>query len=300
MTAAPQPGSLRAWVLATRPPTLAAAVVPVLVGSAVALGAGGFSLGPALAALVGAILIQVGTNFANDVFDFEKGADTAERLGPLRAAQAGLLSPGAIRRGMWVTFGLAVVVGLYLASVSHLGILLLGAVSIASGIAYTGGPYPLGYNGLGDVFVFLFFGFAAVCGTAFVQMGSIPESGWWSALGLGALSTNILVVNNLRDLPTDQVAGKRTVAVRFGRGFVLAEYVAMVAIALLTPVALLVRGLAGPPVLLPLLVTPLLGALVRQVFTRKGRALNPVLGGSAGALMAYGILLSIGLVAGSL
>ncbi|HYQ47014.1 MAG TPA: 1,4-dihydroxy-2-naphthoate octaprenyltransferase, partial [Polyangiaceae bacterium] len=149
-----RPGSLAAWLLASRPKTLSAAAVPVLVGTACASARGQVKWGPALAALAGSLLLQIGANFANDVFDFEKGADTAERLGPTRAVQAGLLSARSMRRGMWLVFGLALLVGIYLTSVAGPVILLIGCASIASAIAYTGGPYPLGYHGLGDVFVF--------------------------------------------------------------------------------------------------------------------------------------------------
>ncbi|HEY3252974.1 MAG TPA: 1,4-dihydroxy-2-naphthoate octaprenyltransferase, partial [Polyangiaceae bacterium] len=166
-----RPDSLGAWLLASRPKTLSAAAAPVLVGTACASARGQVQWGPALAALVGALLLQIGANFANDVFDFEKGADTAERLGPTRAVQAGLLSARSMRRGMLLVFGLALVIGLYLTSVAGPVILLIGCASIASAIAYTGGPYPLGYHGLGDLFVFIFFGLVAVCGTALVEIG---------------------------------------------------------------------------------------------------------------------------------
>src|SRR5262245_52028020 len=161
--------------MAMRPPTLLAAVVPVAVGTAVAHAERSLRVGPALAALAGALLLQIGANFANDVFDFEKGADTSERLGPVRAVQAGLLSARSVRRGMFVVFGLALLVGAYLTSVAGPSIVVIGLASIAAAIAYTGGPYPLGYHGLGEVFVLIFFGFVAVLGTAFVQLGRVPE-----------------------------------------------------------------------------------------------------------------------------
>jgi 1,4-dihydroxy-2-naphthoate octaprenyltransferase len=157
MTTSEKPSRIQTWLLASRPKTLPAAAAPVVVGTAVAISEGVFSLWPALAALVGALLIQVGTNLANDVFDFKKGADTTERLGPLRVTQSGLLSPAQVLVGMWGTFGLAVIVGLYLVYVGGWPIVLIGIFSILAGIAYTGGPFPLAYNGLGDLFVFIFF-----------------------------------------------------------------------------------------------------------------------------------------------
>ena len=198
-----QPNSIGAWLLASRPKTLSAAAAPVLVGTAAASARGQVQWGPALAALLGALLLQIGANFANDVFDFEKGADTAERLGPTRAVQAGLLSARSMRRGMWLVFTLALAIGVYLTTVSGPVILLIGCASIASAIAYTGGPYPLGYHGLGDVFVFIFFGLVAVCGTALVEIGHVPAVAVACALPVGALATAILVLNNLRDRVTD-------------------------------------------------------------------------------------------------
>src|SRR6187551_3259317 len=195
--------SLLAWWIACRPKTLSAAAVPVAVGSAVAHKLGGFVWQPALAALVGALLLQIGSNFANDVFDFEKGADTQERLGPLRAVQAGLVSPRAMRRGIWVVFGLALLVGSYLTYLSGPAIIIIGLASIASAVLYTAGPYPLGYHGLGDLFVMIFFGFVAVCGTVFVQLGTVPVLAIWAAVPVGSLATAILVVNNVRDRDTD-------------------------------------------------------------------------------------------------
>ena len=246
-----RPGSVRAWILASRPATLWAAVVPVLVGAACAQSQNGFLWGPTLGAFLGAIWIQIGTNFANDVFDFEKGADTGDRLGPLRAVQAGLLEPAQMRRGMVVAFGLAVLCGLYLTYVAGWPIVAIGILSILSGIAYTGGPYPLGYHGLGDLFVMLFFGFVAVPGTAFVNLGYVPEVAWWAALPVGALATNILVVNNVRDRETDRAAGKRTLVARFGRTFGVAEYVLLLFVAYAVPPLLLLQGYGSLFLLVP-------------------------------------------------
>jgi 1,4-dihydroxy-2-naphthoate octaprenyltransferase len=275
---------------------LSAAVVPVAVGSAVAHALDSFALLPALAALFGAIWIQIGTNFANDVFDFKKGADTGERVGPLRAAQAGLLSPRQLFQGMYVAFGLATLCGLYLVAIAGWPIVVVGIVSIASGIAYTGGPYPLGYNGLGDLFVLVFFGFVAVCGTVYVQMGTIPELALWASVPVGSLATAILVVNNIRDAGTDVRCGKRTLAVRFGRKAARAEYVALIAAALVVPLALVLLDLSGASTLLCLFSTPLALLLIRRVLTHNDATiLNSCLKGSAGLLLVHGALFSLGL-----
>jgi 1,4-dihydroxy-2-naphthoate octaprenyltransferase len=292
----PSPGSPGAWILASRPQTLTAAVVPVTVGAACAHAAGGLRFDATLAALVVAIWIQIGTNFANDVFDYEKGADTGERLGPTRAVQAGLLDARAMHRGMWTAFAVAILAGLYLAWIAGWPMLLVGAASIASGIAYTGGPYPLGYHGLGDVFVMIFFGFVAVCGTAFVNLGAIPEIAWWAAVPVGAISTGILVVNNVRDRKSDVAAGKRTLAVRLGRAGGVAEYVVLMVASYAVPTALVLTGRAGPWMLLPLLSLPVGVALTVQLQRREGPPLNATLVGTARLLVVYGVLFTAAIV----
>jgi 1,4-dihydroxy-2-naphthoate octaprenyltransferase len=290
-----RPGSLRAWVLAARPPTLFAAVVPVLVGSACALAAGAFRPLPALAALVGALLLQIAANFANDVFDYEKGADTAERLGPVRAVQAGLLTAESVRRGLWVTLGLSLLVGVYLTAVAGPAIVVIGLASMLAAVAYTGGPYPLGYHGLGDVFVMLFFGFVAVGGTTFVQTGEVTPLSLYAAVPVGALATAILVVNNLRDRETDARAGKRTLAVRLGERGALIEYFTLLSLAYAVPLALYASGRAGIGALAPLLTLPLAAALVRKVARERGPALNPLLARTAKLLFVHGVLFALGL-----
>ncbi len=288
-------GSVRAWILASRPKTLSAAFVPVAVGAACAYVCGGFAPWPALFAFFGAAMIQIGTNFANDVFDFESGADDEDRLGPTRAAQAGLLSPAALRLGMVVSFGLATAAGVYLTYVAGWSIVVIGVFSIASGIAYTGGPYPLGYNGLGDVFVMIFFGFVAVCGTVFVQMRAVPELALWLSVPVGALATAILAVNNIRDRETDIRANKRTVVVRFGHRAGVAEYAVLLLASYAVPVALAATGRTGVTVLLPLITLPWAIVLFQRVRTRDGAALNPVLEGTAKLLLVFGVLLAVGL-----
>lgn len=299
MTAAaslPEPRSaLSSWVLAARPKTLSAASVPVVVGSACAFSLGEFRAGPALAALGGALLLQIGANFANDVYDYEKGADTAERLGPTRAVQAGLITPAAMKRGMYVVFALALLLGAYLTAVAGPVILAIGVASIVSAVAYTGGPYPLGYNGLGDLFVFVFFGLVAVSGTVFVQTGTLAPLALWCSVPVGALATAILVVNNLRDREQDAKAGKRTLAVRWGARAVVFEYGLLLALAYAVPLYLATSASQGRLVLLPLLTLPLGRRLLRAVATEQGRALNARLAGTAQLLLIYGILFALGI-----
>ncbi len=294
----PRPGSAGAFLLAARPATLSAAFVPVAVGSACAYAVGGFAPLPALAALLGAAFLQIGTNFANDVFDFEKGADTEERLGPTRAAQAGLLTPAQLRAAMAVAFGLATLAGVYLTWVAGPAILAIGIASILSGIAYTGGPYPLGYNGLGDLFVLIFFGFVAVCGTAFVQMGSVPPIAVLASVPVGALATAILVVNNLRDAEGDAKVGKRTLAVRFGATAAQAEYALLVVAAYAVPVVMVVMGISGAFALLTVVSAPLAVPLLRSVRRDRGRALNATLVGTAKLLLVHGLLFTAGIALG--
>jgi len=284
-----------AWLLAARPQTLPVAVAPVAVGTAVASTLGPVRWGAVAAALIGALAIQIGTNFANDVFDHEKGADTAERLGPTRAVQSGLLSAPAVKIGMIVAFVAAFLAGVYLTTVAGAPIVVIGVASILSGIAYTGGPYPLGYHGLGDLFVLAFFGFVAVAGTSLVAAGSVPPLAWLAAVPVGALATAVLVVNNARDHQTDVRAGKRTLVVRFGRRFANLEYGALVAAAYLAPAVMALTGLARPGVLAPWLTLPWAVWLCVRVTRAEGRALNPLLPATARLLLGVSALLAIGI-----
>jgi 1,4-dihydroxy-2-naphthoate octaprenyltransferase len=289
--------SVRAWLLAARPATLPAAVVPVLVGTAAGAADGVFRAGPFVAALLAALLIQVATNFANDYSDFHRGADTHERLGPTRVTQSGLLSPAQVRRGIIVTFGLAVLLGLYLVWVGGWPILVIGVLSILAGLAYTGGPWPFGYHGLGDLFVFVFFGLVAVTGSAYLQTGRWTALALAAAVPVGLLVTNILVVNNLRDLPTDRVAGKGTLAVRLGARATRLQYALLAAAAYLVPLGLALAERAPRWVLLTWLTLPLAAALVRQVLGGlAGRDLNAVLKRTGQLEMAFGLLLAAGLL----
>jgi len=291
-----RPGSLGAWVLAARIKTLPAAIAPVVVGASVAWAAGGFAALPALLAALGAIWIQIGTNFANDVFDFEKGADTETRKGPTRAVQAGLLSTRQMRLGMVVAFAVATACGAALTFLAGWPVIAIGVASVASGIAYTGGPFPLGYNGLGDVFVFLFFGLVAVLGTVYVQMQAVPALAWWAAIPVGSLATAILVVNNIRDADTDVHAGKRTLAVRFGVTAARIEYLVLVASSFAIPVWLWVSR-QQPWLLLPVAAIPLAARVSKDVWHHDDAAvLNRCLARTAGVLLVHSALLAAGLI----
>jgi 1,4-dihydroxy-2-naphthoate octaprenyltransferase len=292
-------GSIRTWLLAARPKTLVAAVAPVLVGAGLAVHHDAFAPLPALAALLGALLIQVGTNLANDYYDFVRGADTHERVGPVRVTQAGLLSPNAVRRATTLVLAAAMLPGAYLVAVGGWPIVWIGLVSIACAVLYTGGPTPLAYHGLGDLFVFVFFGLVAVAGTYYVQAGTWPADAWLAGAGVGALSTAVLVVNNLRDIDTDAEAGKRTLAVRLGRGGSKVEYILLLALSLaVAPTGVLTLG--WPVAALSALVTlPLMAAPARAVFAHAHpRELLPALGDTARVLAVYGIMLAAGLAFG--
>jgi 1,4-dihydroxy-2-naphthoate octaprenyltransferase len=270
----------------------------VLVGTAVAWAAGGFRAGPAVAAALGALLLQIGSNLANDVFDFERGADREGRTGPLRVTQAGLLSPSQVRMGMVVVFGLSLLVGIYLTIEAGWPVVAIGLSAIAAAIAYTGGPFPLGYNGLGELFVMIFFGFAAVCGTAFVQVGTVPSAAWPAGFAAGCLATAILVVNNVRDMEQDRESGKRTLPVRFGRSWGVAEFAALVALAFLVPLLLVLSNRADSTLLLVLLGLPLALPLVRSLRHQRGALLNRTLAGTARLFLVWSVLYSAGLVLG--
>ena len=287
---------MNAWVVAARPATLPAAAVPVLVGTGAAIGSGGeFRADVFAVTLLCALLIQVGTNFANDYSDFHRGADTEARLGPVRVTQSGLLSQSAVRTGIVVAFGAAVLLGAWLAWIGGWPIVAIGILSVISGLAYTGGPFPLGYHGLGDIFVFAFFGVIAVTGTAYLQTGEWSTRALLLSIPIGLLVTNILVVNNLRDRETDIVAGKRTLAVRTGDRATRAQYTGGTVLAYLIPAALAFAGKVQPWMLLPLLTLPLAFVLVRQVLGGvSGRDLNAVLEQTGKLLLLFGVLLAIG------
>lgn len=282
---------VRLWLMAARPRTLPAAVAPVLVGTAIAATQGTFRAGAFLAALLGALFIQVGTNLSNDYSDARRGADTEDRLGPVRVTAGGLVPPQRVLVATYVTFGLAALCGAYLVAVAGVELLIVGVLSIAAGVLYTGGPRPYGYEGLGEVFVFLFFGVAAVAGSAFAQLEAWPWEAFAFAVPVGLLAAAILVVNNVRDLETDRRAGKRTLAVRLGRDRIRVLYAAMVYGALLSMVPLALAY--SPWVLLTLVMVTVAAPVVRTVRTHAdGPSLNQALARTGLVQLAFCVVLS--------
>jgi 1,4-dihydroxy-2-naphthoate polyprenyltransferase len=292
------PSAVRIWVMAARVRTLPAAIAPVLVGTSLALGADHFEALAFLAALLGAIFIQVGTNLSNDYSDARRGADTEDRLGPVRVTAGGLVPPGRVLLATYVTFALAVACGVYLVVVAGWMLLAVGAASILAGVLYTGGPRPYGYEGLGEVFVFLFFGVVAVSGSYFVQVRELAWQAYACAVPVGLLASAILVVNNVRDLETDRRAGKRTLAVRLGRERTRALYSTMVALAfLLAPLPWLLGSMSAW-LLLPWLAAPLALGSMRVVRTRvDGPSLNGALARTGMLQLCFCLLLSAGILA---
>ena len=286
--------------MAARPRTLPAAIAPVLVGSAAAQFIGAdFRWGAFAAALAGSILIQIGTNLANDYSDAKRGADTAERLGPVRVTSSGLVAPRRVLYATWIAFAAAIGVGIYLATVAGPEIIAVGIVSIAAGVLYTGGPRPYGYAGLGELFVFLFFGLVAVNGSYYVQLEQLDLLPFLLSISVGFLSTAILVVNNVRDIDTDARAGKRTLAVRLGRERTRSLYAALLALAFLVIALVPVTDEGPTEVLLALLAAPLALPPLRAVRTRTdGPALNGALAATGMLLAAVSVLLSAGLLLG--
>jgi 1,4-dihydroxy-2-naphthoate octaprenyltransferase len=289
--------TLRLWLVAARPRTLPAAVAPVVVGTALAASEGRVRPLAFVAALVGSVFIQVGTNLANDYSDARRGADTEDRLGPVRVTAGGLLPPRRVLVGTYVAFGVAVLAGLYLAAVAGPELLAVGAVSILAGVLYTGGPRPYGYAGLGELFVFLFFGLVAVAGSYYVQAERLRWEVFALAVPVGLLATGILVVNNLRDIDTDRRAGKRTLAVRFGRRRTRALFAALMALVFVAPLLTWAAGGLSAWLLLALLAAPLAVPLVRTVSTRvDGPSLNGALAANGRLLAVFSALLSLGVL----
>jgi 1,4-dihydroxy-2-naphthoate octaprenyltransferase len=287
------PTTFTTWLAAVRPRTLSAALAPVLVGLAVAMREQPLHWLVAAATLCAALLVQIGTNLANDYYDFVNGADTADRLGPPRITQAGLAAPAAVRRAALAVLALAAAIGAYLVTIGGWPILTIGGLSLVCALAYTGGPWPLASHGLGEVFVFLFFGVLAVNGTVWLQTGRLSTLALLASLPVACLATAILVINNLRDIPTDARAGKRTVAVRIGASATRGEYLLLVAAAFFFP--LLLSRLAGPGVLLALAALPLALGEARALWRRTGAELNRSLAGTARLHMVFGVLLAIGI-----
>lgn len=292
-------GAAKIWFEAARPKTLPAAVIPVLVGTAFAEAAQGANYGRAAVCLVFSLLVQIGTNFANDYFDFVQGADTHERVGPRRAVAAGLVSPRTMLVATTLVLAAAFAVGLLLVAEGGWMLLPIGIVSIVCAIAYTGGPYPLGYNGLGDLFVFIFFGLVAVGATFYVQVHTLSAPVMLAAAAVGLLAANILVANNYRDVETDAKAGKRTLVVRFGRKFAFWQYALSALAALLSAPALMASGWRWP-VLLPLVLLPWGVRLTHRLgASSEPREQIAVLADTAKFLAAFGVLLSVGVVWGA-
>ena len=297
VTSAPAPSGLHALAVATRPRTLPAAVAPVCVGTAIAAAHGSLRPLAALAALAVALLLQVAANFANDLFDFERGADTDARLGPPRATQQGWISPARMRLAIAVAIAAAAVPGLHLVAIGGWPIAAGGVLAIAAALAYTGGPLPFGYLGLGEVGVFAFFGVVAVCGTYFVQAGTVTPLVVAASLAVGAFASAILVANNLRDVDTDRIAGKRTLAVRFGARGARLEFAALLAFGYAVPLAMVVSGATSRWVLAPLITLPWASLVVFDVMRSSGRELNPLLATTARLELVFCALFALGLAA---
>ncbi|HRI47406.1 MAG TPA: 1,4-dihydroxy-2-naphthoate polyprenyltransferase [Ignavibacteriaceae bacterium] len=288
--------NIKIWSIASRPKTLLAAFVPVMVGSSLAYVQNSFKPVSAIIALVCAILIQIATNFTNDLYDFLKGADTKKRVGPTRVLNAGLVSPSQMKLAIFLTFGLAFILGLYLVFQTGYIILLVGIVSIIAGLAYTAGPYPLAYNGLGDVFVFLFFGFVGTVGTYYVQVLSVNGMALLSSIPVGALITNILVVNNYRDIDQDKIAEKNTLAVILGKAFSKFEYIFLLISSFIIPVLFYMYYEISIWIFLPFLTLPLAYKLVYMLFKYTGEELNKTLELTAKFSAIFGLLFSLGII----
>ncbi len=285
------------WWVAARPKTLPAAVAGVVAGLSLAVAQGVFRPLVAGATLLAAVLLQIGVNLANDAQDYQRGADTVgERLGPPRVTALGWLSPETVLRGAWVTFFLAGLVGLYLVGIGGWPILAIGVAAILSAWAYSGGPYPLGYHGLGEVFVFVFFGPVAVAGTYYLQTGRMHPWVWWLSTGVGLLITAILVVNNYRDLENDRKAGKHTLAVRLGPRGTQIEFAVLVLVPYVLPVIGALLRATPPSWLLVEVSLPLAWNLVRALPRRQGRDLNPLLAQTGRLSLLYAVLSGIGFI----
>jgi 1,4-dihydroxy-2-naphthoate octaprenyltransferase len=290
---------MRIWLMAARPRTLPAAIAPVLVGTAVAVESEGHlpRVGAFLAALIGSIFIQIGTNLANDYSDAKRGADTVDRLGPVRVTSAGLVTPQRVLTATWIAFGVAVLCGIYLTAVAGWAILLIGVLSIAAGVLYTGGPRPYGYAGFGEVFVFLFFGLVAVNGSYYVQVERLDALPLGLSIAVGFLATAILVVNNVRDVETDRRAGKNTLAVRMGRHNAVVLYRLLVLGAYLAlPLALLASETSALPLIALLSLPMAIGPLRTMSNRTDGPSLNAALAATGALLGVFSLLVTIGLL----
>lgn len=284
------------WILASRPKTLPAAIAPVLVGTALAIQVGKFNFFAFLTALVCSVLIQIGTNFVNDLYDFLSGKDSENRLGPQRALASGLITVTEMKFAIYFTFITTFILGMYLVYVAGWIIFLVGVLSIFAGIAYTAGPYPLAYNGLGDIFVFIFFGFVGTVGTYFVQTLELSGLAIWASIPVGALITNILVVNNYRDIDEDKISGKNTLAVKFGRTFTRIQYLTFMILSYAILIVVYFTYKQSITIFLPLVSLPLAIKLIRMIFILNGTDLNKTLELTAKLSALYGLLFAIGIL----
>ncbi len=290
--------SLGSWILAIRPRTLPAAVAFVVVGIALAIADGRFAPGPALAAMAVGLLMQIAVNLANDYFDFKKGVDSEERLGPIRVTQSGLISPQTVKNAMILALGLAAAAGGYLAWIAGFPVIVIAVAAILSALAYSGGPYPLASHGLGDLFVFFFFGPVAVCGTYYVQALTLTWTAVLMSAPVGLLITAILVVNNLRDIPTDKKAGKNTLAVKLGARGARIEYMLLLAAAFAIPIIHLIAASTSFWSLLPIASAPLALKRIRDIHARTGPELNQTLADTALLALVFSVLQSAGILVG--
>ena len=284
------------WLLASRPKTLLASVVPVMVGTALAINVDKFNPLVTLVALVCSLLIQIGTNFTNDLYDFYKGADTVSRKGPVRVLAAGLISVKEMKTGIIIAFLSAFILGLYLVYIGGIIILAIGVLSILAGIAYTAGPYPLAYKGLGDIFVFMFFGLIGTMGTFYLQANELSLPAFLSSIPVGSLITNILVVNNFRDIETDRIAGKNTLAVKLGKTFTQYQFIFLIFVSFIVPLLLFLFFDFKFWIFLPYLTLPVVYKTISMLFTLDGVQLNETLELTAKLSAMYGILFSAGLM----
>ncbi|MBU1096907.1 MAG: 1,4-dihydroxy-2-naphthoate polyprenyltransferase [Ignavibacteriae bacterium HGW-Ignavibacteriae-2] len=296
LSSAKKINKLQSWILASRPKTLPAAFVPVAIGSALAYNDNQFNAGAVAVALICSFLIQIGTNFVNDLYDFIAGTDKKDRVGPTRVLASGLISVNEMKIGISITFSSAFILGMYLVYISSWITLIIGIVSIIAGFAYTAGPFPLAYNGLGDVFVFLFFGFVGTIGTYYVQTLTVTEFVVWASVPVGALITNILVINNYRDIDEDRLAGKNTLAVKFGRNFTRFQYVSFMILSYLVPFIAFFTYKQSYLLFLPLITIPLSIKLIRMIYIFEGKELNKTLELTAKLSAIYGILFAIGIL----
>ncbi len=294
----PKSWNIKNWLLAIRPKTLPAAAAPVITGSAVAISDGSFSFFIFCAVLSGAFLLQISVNLANDYFDFKHNIDTHKRLGPKRVTQSGLIAPSSVRNAMITTLVLSLLVGVYLVTKGGLPIVIIVILSLVSALAYSGGPYPIASNGLGELFVFIFFGPVAVCGTYYLLTDTLTFKAFLTSVPVGLLITAIMVVNNLRDIKTDETAGKRTLAVILGGAGTKSEYVLLILVSYLIPPVLYALKINSIYILLPLLSMPLSYPLLITVSEKRGRVLNETLAGTARLSLIYSFLFSLGIMIG--